>query len=410
MPYIFGSKSEVVLQERIFQYSTTWSPPFNCKAYVTVIGAGGAGASSLMNNSGTAYCAAGGGAGGCAKSLLNLSSSVTYTITIGAGGASVGTTNDGGDASGNSVFSGSDITTMTCTGGDGGETGVGAEVISTKNGGAGGTATGGNIWEVTGGVGGSSTCSFFIANGVHIAAGGGGAAGILGESFRGGNALNSVTGYDKISLAGGAGVGGRGGDATCTAKDNFGNGTQATAKARGGGGDGPGEDALMTDAAYGYRVGYYISNDDASLIKISNYEAQNKIATANTGIGGGSDAQFDAQNMRQGMTTSIFHGLHGGATGARQSGQVAFSGPGAGGSGRWMATDANVNNHSPGLFGGGGGASNNYYGTNYATSSCYGARGSFGAGGGGVAGKSNQTAYSGAGGDGLVVITILEIS
>ena len=56
-----------------------------------------------------------------------------------------------------------------------------------------------------------------------------------------------------------------------------------------------------------------------------------------------------------------------------------------------------------GLFGGGG-ADAIYAGSG----GCYAGAGSFGAGGGGVAAYSNSNPYSGAGGGGLVVISILE--
>ena len=151
---VLGSKSESIFMERVFSTSTTWSPPFDCRAYVTVIGPGGSGGSARNTTDNGTAAASGGGAGGCAKSLLRLDSSVTYTINIGAGGASVN--NAAGNAGGaNSEFQGSDIDNMAGNLGSGGLKEGNAGTISLKAGGAGGTATGGTIFNCTGGAGGS---------------------------------------------------------------------------------------------------------------------------------------------------------------------------------------------------------------------------------------------------------------
>ena len=132
-----------------FFKTTSWSPATTTTAYVYVIGGGGGGG-AVGNNS--SACALGGGAAGCAVSLLTLSSSVTYTATIGAGGASV-TGNASGNNNGgngvNSTFAGSDISTMTGTGGSGGV----ADTTSSASGASGGTPTGGNIANYVGGSG-----------------------------------------------------------------------------------------------------------------------------------------------------------------------------------------------------------------------------------------------------------------
>ena len=91
--------------------STSWTPAYDMQAYVYVIGGGGGGA--VAGNSANAR-SAGGGAGGCAVSLLTLLSSVTYTITIGAGGAKKSATGPyAGNNGNNSSFAGSNISTMT---------------------------------------------------------------------------------------------------------------------------------------------------------------------------------------------------------------------------------------------------------------------------------------------------------
>ena len=410
MPYVFGSKDESIFQERVFANSRTWSPPFNCRAYVTVIGPGGSGGSARGTNADRAHAASGGGGGGCAKSLLILDSSVTYTITIGAGGASVsGAAGNAGGA--NSVFSGTGISTMTANlGGAGAASADQTTTISTQAGGTGGAASGGTLWNVTGGAGGSATISYYVNSGGHAAAGGGGAAGILGEAFRGGNALLSNAGSDKIALGGGAGVGGRGGDATCTG--TFGSGSLYP-QASGWGGmgfrDGPDVSTGATTASKGPWIG------SPNLgIDMTNYAGEilpwlRAGTMANDSIT--AYQHYDNHQISEGVSQSIFHGLNGVSGGNMQGGSQRYSGPGAGGSGYYAAGADNYAYQNPGLFGGGGAVTTNYYNEQYAAQNGYGARGSFGAGGGANAAyaSSSNVTQSGAGGPGLVVVTILEV-
>ena len=58
------------LQEIVFTYSQTFTPPFKCKALVYVIGAGGSGGACWASSSTVKNCAGGGGAGGTAVSVL----------------------------------------------------------------------------------------------------------------------------------------------------------------------------------------------------------------------------------------------------------------------------------------------------------------------------------------------------
>ena len=83
---VLGSKNQSVINELLFTITTTWACPFDCKAIVTVIGAGGAGGSTEHNNAGCRLSAGGGGAGGVSKSLLTLKAGTSYTATIGAQG------------------------------------------------------------------------------------------------------------------------------------------------------------------------------------------------------------------------------------------------------------------------------------------------------------------------------------
>ena len=414
MPYTFGSKDESIFMERIFSSSTTWTPPFNCRAYVTVIGAGASAASARNTSDHRAAAASGGGAGGSAKSLLRLDSSVTYTITIGAGGTSVtGITGTAYGVDGeSSVFSGSDITDMTSTGGIKGVQAVAAGTVATQAGGVGGSATGGNIWNVTGGAGGSATVSYWETNGVHHAAAGGGAPGVLGTSYRGGNALLSVDGYDKAVATGGGGVGGRGGDGTLSG------GHTNYAHTPGGCGDHDGDDVSHATASTSKGIWENPTTGNNPILgSAHNTTARLGINAAASGISGAYNSTYfiewhDAHLANHGQPASIFHGLTGQSGGKTKNNQTRSSGPGAGGSGYgYYAYGGEYLNMSPGLFGGGGGGIPNYSGSSGDTSNGYSGAGSFGAGGGGIAGyaSSSNPHNSGGGGAGLVVVTILEV-
>ena len=418
MPYTFGTKSESIFMERIFSVSTTWSPPFDCRAYVTVIGAGASGASARNTSDNRAAAASGGGAGGCGKSLLRLDSSVTYYITIGAGGTSVtGITGTAFGVDGEkSVFAdGSDPVAdaiITATGGIKGIQAVAADVVATQAGGVGGSATGGNIWNVTGGAGGSATVSWYEVAGIHCAAAGGGAPGVLGESFRGGNALLSVDGYNKYAATGGGGVGGRGGDATLSG------GHTNYVMTQGGSGDHDGDDVSHATASVGEGPWNSASSGNPVLNKNYNLTARlgtNQASRGVSGISSGYSTTYvhwnDVAQASSGKAASIFHGLTGQGGLRTQGDHYAMSGPGAGGGGyaHWAVSQSEAY-MSPGLFGGGGAGIPNYGDSLYNGQVGYVGAGSFGAGGGAIAGYANSSNAhnSGTGGAGLVVVTILE--
>ena len=152
MAVIGNNTAGRALPHIFFGSSESWTPSCTYQAYVYVIGGGGAGG-AVGNASSNSYPQAqGGAAGGCAISFLTLTSGVTYTVTVGAGGGFVSHSSgsNAGNNGGNSSLSGSDITTMTANGGDGGAVSTGA--ISDNDG---GTASGGNIANFTGGNGGA---------------------------------------------------------------------------------------------------------------------------------------------------------------------------------------------------------------------------------------------------------------
>lgn len=157
-PTIFLSKSQ------------TWVPPQDGNICIHVIGAGGSGA---VRNGNTSLSS--GAAGGyCRKNSLAVTTSGSFTVVIGAGGASVGGSNLTGNLGGTTTFSGTGLSsTLTANGGSGGQHATSAT--------SGGTASGGDV-NNTGGAGGNQK--------------GGGAVGLTGT----GNAGTSIS---SVVYAGG---------------------------------------------------------------------------------------------------------------------------------------------------------------------------------------------------------------
>lgn len=183
-----------------------WTPPVTGTYRVHVFGAGGSGGAYRAATA-TIGGATGGGAGGYARKTLTLSSEVAYTLTVGAGGAAVSATADNtganGNAGGNSSISGSDISTITANGGGAGGQTSSADTLAGASGGA---ATGGDV-NYTGGGSGSVT-------GVGNKATGGGATALFGTSYASGDANSSSVSF--AAATGGAGIGGKSGDATAS--------------------------------------------------------------------------------------------------------------------------------------------------------------------------------------------------
>lgn len=204
-----------VLMEIPLTRSQTFVPPRNGTVNIICIGAGGSGG----------YCwqpggvvGTGGGAGGlCIKEGLDVTTSSSFTVTIGAGGASVYTppvTN--GNAGGNTTVSGTGLSaTLTANGG-----GAGQQNHVTENGaagGAGGTASNGDI-NRTGGAGGTVDANLVTTANrafLKIATGGGAVAILTSPGYAGGSVTLASGGAqitnDHYFGTGGAGIGGRGG-------------------------------------------------------------------------------------------------------------------------------------------------------------------------------------------------------
>lgn len=154
--------------------SGTWTPPAACVlAKITVVGGG-------ASNPTSAVACAGGSAGGTAIKILAVDPAVTYTVTIGAGGAAVATPATSGNSGGTSSFSGSGITTVSATGAAGAAAGSG--------GGTPGIGSNGDI-NIRGGCTDTNT---------------GNSTGLGGASFLSGEAANATAGNPYGGGAGGS--------------------------------------------------------------------------------------------------------------------------------------------------------------------------------------------------------------
>ena len=188
VPYATGG--DIIDTDGTYWYHTflssgTFTPQKGLSADYLVVAGGGAGGFSAPGGGGAGglRCTVGAtGGGGSLESPLSLASGTNYTVTIGAGGAFVGSTGFGASGS-NSVFA-----TITSTGGGGG--GFGGQVGLT-----GGSGGGGAESATTGGAG---TANQGFAGGRGNGGGGGaGAVGFAGYGF-------------GVTLANSGGIGGAG--------------------------------------------------------------------------------------------------------------------------------------------------------------------------------------------------------
>jgi hypothetical protein len=257
-------------------------PNFVVVEYLVIAGGGSGGTGS---DDGSSEGAGGGGAGGYLTSTVGLTKSTNYTVTVGGGGAAVGTgLRLNGNAGANSVFN-----TVTSTGGGLGGKGTGG------NGGSGGSGGGGGSGNPSG-AGGARTSSPVQGNAggnasASASAGGGGGAGAAGNNgdnngggARGGAGLaSSITGTSVTRAGGGGGGGyanynqpsgdGAGGSGGGGAGGNPGSGTNGTANT-GSGGGGAG------------RQGSYMSGAGGSGVVILRYLTADGTITIGAGLTG----------------------------------------------------------------------------------------------------------------------------
>ena len=239
VPYATGG--DTILTDGTYWYHTfvssgTFTPQKSLTCdYLVVAGGGGGG-----NGIGSTYGSGGGGGGGLRSTVtatggggsletaLSLTSGTSYTVTVGAGGAS-------NTSGANSVFS-----TITSTaGGKGGNANANNAAIGGSGGGAGGegTSQNGSLGTANQGYAGGNN----QGAGVDGAGGGGGAGavganGASGNSGNGGNGVSSSITGSSVTYAGGGGGGG-GQSRTGTASGGSGGG------GTGGGAGNPGSPA-----------------------------------------------------------------------------------------------------------------------------------------------------------------------
>lgn len=317
--------------EQMIAASSTWTAPVTGEYLIFAVGAGGSGAAQdVATSSGQGYQATGGGAGGLAVKRVFLQAGTQLGITIGAGGAGVAVNNNGNNG-GDTTVNGGGVS-LFAQGGRGGTRVAGGTGNNTTSGALGGIASGGD-WNYQGGSSGDATTFANFAGGLCSAYSGGGAVAWHGVGYRGGNATasdnshNSPSGITFRAYGGGAGIGGRGGDATVQTSQG---GTNVSV---GGGGSSAqaGNDAIQVG------VPGTIVNGAAAL---GFAESANASVTNASGL--------------TPATTSIFQ-LTG--TGTAGSQNAVQPGPGAGYGGN------NLNNVVSGIFGGGGGYQAAYTGT-----------------------------------------------
>jgi len=196
-------------QIHTFTSSGTLSPLTPVTAsYLVVAGGGGGGSTG----------GGGGGAGGYLASTTTLYSGATYVVTVGAGGANAPSENVGNTNGGDSVLSGTGITTITSTGGGRGSCSGGTSNAA-QTGGSGGGGGMGNPYtggaSGTSGQGSAGGNGFQTASAFNGAGGGGGGASAVGANTnaggtQGGNggagSASSISG-SSVTYAGGGGGG-----------------------------------------------------------------------------------------------------------------------------------------------------------------------------------------------------------
>ena len=235
--FISGGGGSASFPTIFLHTSQTWVPPQDGNIMIHVIGAGGSGAA------GTSTPFQSGAAGGyCRKNSLAVTTAGSYTVTIGAGGASRIASAGAGTAGGTTSVSGTGLgSTLTATGGAGGAVssvafntgGVGSNGDVNNTGGRGGNLIGGGAVGLAGtGNDGGILSSVYYSYG--------GDCDILGDFYSSSfgqlsGSQGGVTNFANDSQSGNPNAGPLAG-AGCTAKSNQIVMSQINASIGGGGG------------------------------------------------------------------------------------------------------------------------------------------------------------------------------
>lgn len=347
-----GDAAPIPTTQFVIGESKTFTSPITGRVKVILTGGGGQGA-FLANASGTPTSnygdGTGGGAGGYSEKTFNVTAGETFTVTIGAGGATTLAMNDisssrVGNNGGNSSFvtaSAAESVNMAANGGGGGQYSSQTSSAITTAGGAGGTASGGDF-NYTGGTGGSVTR---VANNqANAMTTGGGAVALYGTAFRGGNITISVAynGNYFIGATGGAGVGGSGGDINFNVADHR-SAVSSAGSATKTGASSIGASNVAVDLPL-------TSGGPTSSPTISIIDAQ----------GEGSGGDYDHNDNLNQSARGGFGGGSGGGSGYNQVGTSnrfyrVFEGGGFGGGGALSYISGASSNSSTGHYAGAGG-------------------------------------------------------
>lgn len=200
---------------RVISTTQTYTPTAGTNSIVAyLVGGGGGGGGAAAPGGGQASTGSGGGAGGTAVSRFTSGFS-GQTITIGAAGT--GSSAAAGTQGGASTFNG-----LTANGGIGGLIQTATASLVAFGGGAGGTASGGNLYNTTGAPGGNA---IQVGSAAGQSVGGNGASSLFGN---GGVGVTSNSG--TAATATGFGAGGAGASASSGAGPYAGgNGTAGVA-------------------------------------------------------------------------------------------------------------------------------------------------------------------------------------
>jgi hypothetical protein len=216
-----------------------WTGGASVSVSYLVVAGGGGGATGV----GGSANGGGGGAGGYQAGTTSLNPTLSYTVTVGAGGstnasgsnsqlgaltASVGGGsggyNTGNGQTGGSGGGASSYVTSTAGSGTSGQGNAGGTQVTNvgTGGGGGASSVGGNASGVNGGNGGSGTASSISGSSVTYAGGGGGSTNTGGTAGTGGSGGGGAGGVSAAGTSGTANLGGGGGGGASSASGGSG--------------------------------------------------------------------------------------------------------------------------------------------------------------------------------------------
>jgi len=366
MAVLLGAKPPIVFKEYVLSTSQTWTAPITGTIKVTCTGGGGQGGLTIkgtQTNVNDSCKSRGGGAGGFSQKTIPVKVGDTFTVVVGAGGRNANTapnSTTNGTSGGESTFDNATAISTIALDSNGGVGGSGLvqQDAGTRAGGAGGTASGGDL-NVAGGAGGAIIVSNQSSK---DGATGGGAVSMYGVAYAGGAITHGGNANAHCATGGGGCLGAGGSFVQNGSNDTFFGGTQ------GGGNIGPG--AAFVTADMGATSTDQNSNDTRYRANNPSYSSQDSSSPQ-----GGGDGLFQTGPKSTNSGSNNGSNSATGSSGVANSGQTARlgsqnaycinttngTGPFAGGGG--MVVNGNTNSTGTGItastngdggFGGGG--------------------------------------------------------